>query len=312
MTFVLNPRLVPTYQATQCNPFGFSTPASRPTYPYYISRPQPRQPTYSSFNHFFSQVDELLSEIDRHAQRQERLAARIQAQREAHHQRQQRKRALRAEFAVSQIEQGWEINGEFMGFEQENISIEVADEHTLKVAGNTEWQSEKARPKTQLSKTEITTKAEDVTQNESDREPASGPEAAPVGLDSDTESHKSYQATVEDDFEDLGAEISSSISRSPALSTVVEATHPKSDDTAMNEPAVTHTSVNQQTVLEAPAQLQQEQLQEQDRIHGSFERTFRFPKRIDVTNVEASFNDGGLKITVPRAQVLQTRRIVIS
>lgn len=311
MAFVLNPRLVPTYQATQCNPFGFCTPVSRPTYPSYVSRPQPRQPAYSSFNHFFSQVDELLSEIDRHAQRQEQLAARIQAQREAHHQRQQRKHALRAKFAVSQTEQGWEINGEVLGFEQENISIEVADEHTLKIAGNTEWQSEKARPQTQLSKAEITTKADDVTQNESNGEPASEPETAAVGLDSDTESHNSYQATVEDDFEDLGAEMSSYISGSPALSTVAEATQPKSDDRAVNEAAATHTSINQQAVLEEPAQLQQEQLKEQDRVHGSFERTFRFPKRIDVTNVSASFKDGGLKITVPRAQVLQTRRIAI-
>ncbi|KAJ4364958.1 hypothetical protein N0V83_008574 [Neocucurbitaria cava] len=312
MAFVLTPRPVPAYQVPQCNPFGFCAPVSRPTYSYRVSRPQPRQPTYSSFNHFFSQVDELLGEIDRHAQHQEQLAAHLRAQREAHHQRQQRKRALRAKFAVSPTEQGWQIDGDIQGFEQDNISIEVTDEHTLKIAGNTRWQSEKVQPQTQLPETDASARADDVTQNGSENENALEPEATPVGVDSDTESHKSYQATVEDDFEDLGAEVASLISASSAPSTVGESTHPKGDETAARESTAAVTSKTPQPEHGEIALQQEKQPQEEDRVHGSFERTFRFPQRVNISNVSASFKDGGLKITVPRAQVLQTRRIVIS
>ncbi|KAF1849732.1 HSP20-like chaperone [Cucurbitaria berberidis CBS 394.84] len=318
MAFVLTPHFAPTSQAPQCSPFGFCTPHSRPTYPYHVSRPQPRRPAYSSFNHFFNQVDELLSEIDREArreaQRQAQFAAHVEAQREAHRQRQQRKRALRAEFAVGQHEQGWQIVGEIQGFDQENISIEVTDEHTLKVAGNTKWQSEKSLPKTQQSENEGTSIAGPVALTESEEEATTTPEATTIGPDSDTESHKSYQATVEDDFEDLGAEYSSLTSTSSTVSEPTEpteptepseTTRPKGKDKVVKEPAATHTAVAQQPQPEVPAQ------QQQERLHGSFERTFRFPQRIDAANVTASFKDGGLKITVPRAQALQTRRIAI-
>jgi HSP20 family molecular chaperone IbpA len=62
---------------------------------------------------------------------------------------------------------------------------------------------------------------------------------------------------------------------------------------------------------EVPVQQPQEQPQQQERVHGSFERTFKFPERIDASNVSASFKDGVLKVTVPRAQAPQVRRIAI-
>ena len=314
MAFILTAPFAPAYQAPQCSPFGFCAPVSQSTYPYRVSRPQPRRPAYSSFNHFFSQVDELLSEIDRKAQRQAQIAAHIEAQREAYHQRQQRKRALRAKFAVSQNEQGWQIDGDTQGFDQENISIEVTDEHTLKIAGNTEWQSEKALPETQLPGTEATAEVDGATLTELIGETATETEATTAGTDSDNESHKSYQPTVEDDFEDLGAETSSLISVSSASSTAAEPKEPKGKEKVVEEPAATHSEVVQepQSQPQLATQPQQpEQSQEQERVHGSFERTFRFPERIDADNVSASFKDGGLKITVPRAQVPQTRRIAI-
>jgi len=321
MAFVLTPRFAPAYQAPQCNPFGFCAPASRPSYVYRVSRPQPRRPQYSSFNHFFNQVDELLSEIDREAQRQAQLDAHVEAQREAHHQRQlQHKRALRANFDVDQNEQGWQINGDIQGFAQENISIEVTDENTLKIAGNTHWQAEKAQTKPQQSEVEaapaIEQSTEDayneninvVTLNEPEVNTTTEVDTTTAGAsspDSDTSSQKSYQATVEDDFEDLGAEFPSSV----GTSTPTEPTEPKGKERAVehDQPANTETTVAAQQQPEVPAQ----QPEEQERVHGSFERTFRFPERIDAANVSASFKEGVLKVTVPRAPVLQTRRIAI-
>lgn len=323
MAFVLTPRFVPAYQAPQCSPFGFCAPASRPAYAYRVARPRPQRPQYSSFNNFFSQVDELLGEIDREAQRQAQIEAHREAQREAHRQRQQRKRALRAQFAVNQTEEGWQVDGDIQGFDQENISIEVTDENTLKISGNTHWQSEKketqpaveAAPAAEQSSTEQTVedKMDGVTLNEPDVEAVTESETATVRSstpDSDTQSHKSYQATVEDDFEDLGAETSSLISSPSRPSSPAEVKEPKGKERAVEEPAATQTAVTQQSQPEVPAE-QQQGSQQEERVHGSFTRSFRFPERIDGANVSASFKDGALKITVPRAQAQQVRRIAI-
>lgn len=326
MAFILTPRFAPAYQAPQCNPFGLCAPVSRPAHSYRIARPRPQRPQYSSFNHFFSQVDELLGEMDREAERQAQIEAQrlahLEAQREAHRQRQQRKRALRAKFGVNQIEQGWQVDGDIQGFHQENISIEITDEFTLKIAGNTEWQAEKtAQPEqqqpeavaalaTEQQANEQTSddSMEGVSLNEPEFETVTQADTETVRAetpDSDTTSHKSYQPTVEDDFEDLGAETSSLISSPSRPSSPSEVKELKGKEKAVEE------AVAQQPQPEAPAQHPQQEQQQDERVHGSFERTFRFPQRIDAANVSASFKEGALKITVPRAPVPQTRRIAI-
>lgn len=321
MAFVLTPRFASAYQVPQYNPLGFSAPASRSPYACRVSRPQPRRSQY-----FLSQVDELLNEIDREAKRQAQLkaqreaelAARLEAQREAQRQlelqRQQeleRRRALRAEFDVNQNEKGWQINGHFHGFDQENISVEMVDERTLKVAGNTLWRSEKAQPQPQQPQIEAAPTTEEKP-NEHEVENATETDTTTAGAatpDSDTASHKSYQPTVEDDFEDLGDDATSSVSSS---STPAEPKEPKGKEKAVEEPITTETALVTQPQPEVPAQQSQEQPQQEKRVHGSFERTFRFPERIDVANVSASFKDGVLSITAPRAHVPQLRRITIS
>jgi HSP20 family molecular chaperone IbpA len=326
MAFILTPRFAPAYQAPQCSPFGFCAPVSRPAYSYRVARPRPQRPQYSSFNNFFHQVDELLGEIDREAQREALIEAQrqahLEAQREAHRQRQQRKRALRAKFGVNQTEQGWQVDGEILGFDQENISIELTDEYTVKIAGNTEWQAEKkaqpeqqpetAAPATEQQSTEQTSedKMDGVTLNEPDFESVTQADTETARADtpdSDTASHKSYQPTVEDDFEDLGAETSSLISSPSRSSSPAEVKEPKGKEKAVEVPAAAQETVAQQPQPEAPAQ----HPQQEERVHGSFERTFRFPQRIDVANVSASFTDGALKITVPRAQAQEVKRIAI-
>ena len=381
MAYILTPRFAQAYQAPQCNPFGFCGPQSRSAYGYPTvkrSQPQP-QPRSSPFASFFSQLEDLVSEIDRESQhqahieaqrreaqraaqieaqreayeahiqaqrtaylqRQAQIEAHVAAQREAHRQRQLRKRQLRAQFAVTQNEQGWQVNAEIPGFEQQNISIEVTDENTLKIAGNTEWGTKPdaeatpivEQPTEQLLTEQTTEEAvEQPTQETADEkveditlEPFAEittdttESIRPATPDSDTSSHKSYQATVEDDFEDLGPEASTlfSTSSAPTIPSepkgkekAVEPEESTEQHEAAEDPETsvpTETAVTQHSQLEAPAQQQESE----ERPRGSFERTYRFPERIDADNVRASFKEGKLTINVPRAQVQQARRIAI-
>ena len=382
MAYILTPTFAQAYQAPQCNPFGFNAPTSRPTYGYRtVQRPQ-RQPQPSPFASFFSQLDDLVSEIDRESQRQAQIEAQreaqreaqiqaqreayqahieaqraayrqrqaqieahIAAQREAHRQRQLRKRASRTQFAVTQNEQGWQVDAEVSAFQQDNISIEVTDENTLKIAGNTEWGAQpnvEAQPELESTSveeqpTEEASKhaAEQTTEESADQkmegitlQPAADLESTaeiatetesvrPTTPDSDTSSHKSYQATVEDDFEDLGPETSTLFSTPSVPVTPSEpngkeqAVKPVEHHETVEDPEVsvpTETAVAQQPQPEVPTQQQQEA---EEHFHRHFERTYRFPERIDASNVRASMKEGVLSITVPRAQAPQVKRIAI-
>ena len=48
-----------------------------------------------------------------------------------------------------------------------------------------------------------------------------------------------------------------------------------------------------------------------ERVHGSFERAVRLPEFVDADRIEASFTNGLLTVTVPKAQAAQPRRITI-
>lgn len=380
MAYILTPRFAPAYQAPQCSPFGFCAPSSRSAYGFRpAQRPQPQpQPRRSPFASFFSQLDELVSEIDRESQRQAQIEAQreaqrvaeleaereayrahveaqravyrqrqaeieahIAAQREAHRQRQLRKRAFRAQFVVTQNDQGWQVDAELPGFEQDNINIELTDENTLKIAGNTTWgvkpqvdaqsiteathseeqSSEELsqRPEEQITEGPTEEKMEGITLEPAAElaptEPAADESVRPGTPDSDTSSHKSYQATVEDDFEDLGPEASTLFSTPSALATPSElkgeekTVEPAEPQETAEDPEVsvpTNIAVVQQPQSEAPAQQQEE-----ERLHGSFNRTYRFPERIDASNVRASLKEGVLSITVPRAQAQPAKKIAI-
>lgn len=386
MAYILTSPFAQAYQAPECNPFGFCAPSSRPAYSYRAAQhPQP-QSRPLPFASFFSQIEDLVGEIDRESQRQAQIeaqrevqreaqrAAQIQAQREAykahieaqraahrqrqaeieahiaaqrevHRQRQLRKHALRAQFAVSQNDQGWQVDAEIPNFQQDNVSIEVTDENTLKIAGNTEWGAKpevEAQPETEATPAieqsteepaeQPTEQTTEQTNEESANEKVEGitlepsveiatetteiESVRPGTPDSETSSHRSYQATVEDDFEDLGPETSTLFSTSSAPATSSE---PKGKEKAVEpietaeDPEVsvpTENAVVQQPQPEAPAQ-QEHQQEGEEKPHGSFERTYRFPERIDADGVRASFKDGKLSITVPRAQAQQVRRIAI-
>lgn len=388
MAYILTPRFAPAYQASQCNPFGVCAPSSRPTYGYRTAQMPQAQPQRSPFASFFSQLEDLVSEIDQESQRQAQIEARreaeleaqrvaqikaqreayrahieaqraayrqrqaeieahIAAQREAHRQRQLRKRAVRAQFAVTQNEQGWQVDAEIPGFEQDNISIEVTDENTLKIAGNTEWGAKpqvEAQPEAESEATSVES-ASEPTAEQTGEEPAdekmegitlepaadlrSAAEIAtettetdsvrPGTPDSDTSSRKSYQPTVEDDFEDLGPEASTLFSTPSAPATpsepkgkekAVESPEPQqtAEDPEISIPADTAVAQQHQPLLSAQ---QQQQEDAEEPFRGSFERNYRFPERIDAGSIRASLNEGVLSITVPRAQAQPVRRIAI-
>lgn len=301
MAFFLTPRFAPAYTAQQCNPWAC---APRPQYSYRRAA----RPSFPSFAPFLSEVDELISALDQEAQREA-------ARREAHRQRQQRKRIVRAHFNVHEHQEAYQVDAEIPGFEQEHIEIEVTDDNTLRLSGNTERKAEQPQgteattetPAVETQAQESQNEAMDgVTLNEPEEATASG---AATPTHSDTESHRSYQATVEDDFEDLGAETSSTISAHTDSEVPKE---PKGKEKAVEEPASSNveTAVQQQSQPEAPVQ-QQQQENEEWRFHGSFERTFRFPERIDAANVTASLRNGLLSITVPKAKAPEVRRILI-
>lgn len=305
MAFFLTPRFAPAYTAQQCNPWAC---APRPQHSYRrVVRPS--FPTLSSFAPYLNDVDELIGALEQEARHEAALreaARREAARREAHRQRQQRKRVVRAYFNVHENPESYQVDAELPYFQQEHIEIEVTDDNTLKLSGNTERKAEQ-EPQTSNVTPEAQT-IEAAPESESQQETIDGAtlnetEQVSAGVatpaESDTESHKSYQATVEDDFEDLGAETASTFSAHSENETPKE---PKGKEKVAEEP----TPVVQQSQPEAPAQDEQEW-----EFQGSFERTFRFPMRIDAANVKASFTNGLLSVTIPKSKAPEARKILI-
>ena len=48
-----------------------------------------------------------------------------------------------------------------------------------------------------------------------------------------------------------------------------------------------------------------------ERVHGSFERAVRLPEFVDADRIDASFTNGLLTVTVPKAQAARPRKIDI-
>lgn len=46
-------------------------------------------------------------------------------------------------------------------------------------------------------------------------------------------------------------------------------------------------------------------------VYGSFERSFSLPKQVDVNKVEASFNNGVLKLNIPKAEEAKPKQIQV-
>ncbi|KAF2204696.1 HSP20-like chaperone [Delitschia confertaspora ATCC 74209] len=235
-----------------------------------------------SVNSFLSLIDDSIDRLQREVKRQT-----------------QQQRSFNARFDVRENQEGYQVYGDVPGFEQENIDIEISDEHTLKISGSTEKRAQpqiEVQPETEKMEVEVSsTEAPQTVENSEESR-------------SETSSVKSYQPTVEDDFEDLGA-------HSDTVTTPASFTISKGEEKATEEPKSTDTAVIQsQPERQAPVQ-QQQKYQDRswisERSFGSFTRTFRFPARIDSANVRASLRNGVLSVTVPKAPVPQIRRIMI-
>jgi HSP20 family protein len=48
-----------------------------------------------------------------------------------------------------------------------------------------------------------------------------------------------------------------------------------------------------------------------ERVHGTFERSIRLPEFVDADRIDASFDNGLLTVTIPKAQTAQPRKIQI-
>ena len=46
-------------------------------------------------------------------------------------------------------------------------------------------------------------------------------------------------------------------------------------------------------------------------VYGSFERSFSLPKQVDINNVEASFDNGVLKLNIPKAEEAKPKQIQV-
>jgi HSP20 family protein len=49
-----------------------------------------------------------------------------------------------------------------------------------------------------------------------------------------------------------------------------------------------------------------------ERSHGKFERVFRLPKHVDINKIEAQYNDGVLKINIPKTESAKPKEVKIN
>lgn len=61
---------------------------------------------------------------------------------------------------------------------------------------------------------------------------------------------------------------------------------------------------------QAPA-IEAQQYMRLERAHGAFERHFSFPDTINASGIQATFHDGVLTVTIPKAQQPEALRVTI-
>ncbi|KAI2642175.1 30 kDa heat shock protein [Xylaria nigripes] len=183
-------------------------------------------------------------------------------------------------FDVRETEKNYELHGELPGIEKKDINIEFSDLRTVVIRGNVE------RNYTQSNASQATsdnTKRNGAIVNKPDTEDSS-----------ETRSNKSYQATVEDDYE--------SIDFTPA-STIVETTAPA--------PAPAPAPAEKAPQPENAGETQPKpKYWVSERSIGNFSRSFTFAGHVDHDNVTASLNNGILTIIIPKAKP-ETRRVFV-
>lgn len=191
-------------------------------------------------------------------------------------------------FDVKETAIAFELQGEFPGFQHEDISIDFVDADTLVIRGHTAGVVE--------SKNQRSAEV-----NVSEKEEATTPVAAadsPNTVVDEEKTSNHHKVTVEDEddeFVDAGAEASDG-EATPATSIAaqpIEAT-PFKKDSKKDE---------QEKDNKAKYWVH-------ERATGRFERGFKFPSFVDRDNVKANLKDGVLSIVVPKVE-RKERRIVV-
>ena len=178
-------------------------------------------------------------------------------------------------FDVREVADAYELYGELPGINKQNVHIEFTEPQTLTVRGKTE--------RTYTAGTPPTGHLEDATVSD-------------ASTKSEQENPASkHQATVEDDE---AAEDSES---------TFEAIEKPQEESAPPAQAQPTAQADEQSKATDKAKYWLT-----ERNIGGFSRSFNFPARVEQDEVSASFKDGILKITVPKAKKHESRRIIVN
>lgn len=164
-------------------------------------------------------------------------------------------------FDVAEVEGAYELYGELPGIEQKDIAIEFTDAQTIVIKGKSERSAPTPAPAAEPQHEEVKEK------------------------EVDTASEKSLSATVEDEYDEADAPITT-----PATTTSSPAT-------------VTAAPV-------AETQTPKPKFWVSERRFGEFARSFSFAQRIEHDGVQASLKNGILRVVVPKSQ--KTGKVVVN
>lgn len=186
---------------------------------------------------------------------------------------------------MKEVTAAFELQGELPGIRQENVEIEFADANTLVIRGRTE--RERGRQSSNDAPAAAAVKGKEI------ESPATVVENDDVAAGTAS----AYQATVEDDYVDAGAESDVEGGAKSASGSATATTKPANEE------------VESTAAVEEGRDRARYWVSE--RATGEFERRFKFPGEVDQDAVKASLKNGILSIVVPKVVARKERRIVV-
>lgn len=184
-------------------------------------------------------------------------------------------RSFAPRFDVKETKEAYELHGELPGLDQSNVNIEWSDESTLVISGRSEKHVESTN-----APAEATSEA-----------PASATEDNDfVEVDTPATTEEQSTSYHKPSVEDEGAEAASEKAAAEPTDAVTKTTEKKTVAKAENQPRYWIA----------------------ERSYGKFNRTFRFPHRVEHDAVKASLKNGVLQVVVPKAKLREPTRVVIN
>lgn len=191
--------------------------------------------------------------------------------------RKQHRRPYVPRFNIKENKDAYSLEGEVPGIDAKDLKIQFTDDgHTLQISGATVKQTSTQSAESQKPQT---TEASLEEPNQ---------EAKPA---------RNLKATVEDEPE-AGEEPANASAAADSVPAEQTAATPASTET------IQQSSLRNETPSEQKSWVSERQI-------GSFQRTFRFPSKVDQESVKASLKDGILSITLPFARKPVSRTIEI-